>query len=106
MQTPTSGERDAAVTPDIIALTRPDGNSSPGTDKGPFDDDIREKLLGAAGLLALERVEKEETERQYQDLLQSTNNSEQVRILTDLVEKRRLENRALIDENQKLEEKL
>ena len=62
---------------------------------------ISERIfLDAAGLLALERVEKEETERQYQNLLQSASNSEQVRILTDLVEKRRLENRALIEEEQ------
>ena len=62
MQTPISGERDAAVTPDVIALTRLDGNSSPGTDKEPFDDDIRERFLDAAVFLAPERVENEEIE--------------------------------------------
>ena len=33
MQTPTSGERDAAVTPDVIAVTRPEDDRSPGANK-------------------------------------------------------------------------
>ena len=62
MQRPTSGERNAVVTLDIIAVTRPEGDRSPGTDKEPHNNDNTERLLDATGLLALERVEKRETE--------------------------------------------
>ena len=46
------------MTPDVIAVTRPEGDRSPGTDKEPLNNDITERLLDATGLLALERVEK------------------------------------------------
>ena len=74
----------------------------PGTDKEPLNNDITERLLDATGLLALERVEKRETERQYQDLFQSANNSEQVLILTEKVEQRRIENTALAERKTKI----
>ena len=44
---------DAAVTPDIIAVMRPEGDE-------PLNNDISERLLDATGLLALERIEKRE----------------------------------------------
>ena len=107
MQTPTTDEKDAAVTPDVIAVTRrPEREGIPSTDKELINNEITEKLLDATGLLALERVEKKETERQYEDLIQSINNSKQVQLLTDLVEERRNENRALADENRRLVEQL
>ena len=99
MLMPTSGHKNAAVTPDVIAVMRPEGDE-------PLNNDISERLLDATGLLALERIEKRETERQYQDLLQSANSTEQVLILMELVEQRRIENTALADENRRLLEQL
>ena len=65
MQTLTTGDRDAAVTPDIVTVTRrPEGDRSPSADKESLNNEITERLLDATGLLALERVEKRETERQ------------------------------------------
>ena len=75
MQTPATGERDAAVTPAVIAVTRLKGNSCPAIPKELSNDKISERLLNTTGLLALERVEKNEAERQYEDLLQNANNS-------------------------------
>ena len=72
MQTSTTGERDAAVTLDVIVvMRRPGYEGSPSINMQLPVDDITERLLDAMGLLALERVEKRETELQYHDLLQS-----------------------------------
>ena len=65
----------AAVTPDVIAVTRrPKWEGIPSTDKELTNNEITEKFLDATGLLALERVDKKETERQYEELPQSANN--------------------------------
>ena len=95
------------MTPDVIAVTRRPGcKSSSNIDKKPLKDDITERFLDVMGLLALERVEKMETEQQYHDLLQNANNSEQVQILTELVEQRGNENKVLSDKNRRSVEQL
>ena len=72
MHTPTTGERDAAVTPDVMIMTRrPESESSPSIDGQPPEDETTERLLDAIGLLALERVENMETKQQHRDLLLS-----------------------------------
>ena len=121
MQTPMKDKNDALVPPDVISLaSRPDDELSPRPQSERFmkpdsngrrtqEDDTDERLKDTAGLLALEMVVRQNTEKEYNEVLNSANNSrhqEQVQLLTELTERRRDENRALTDENRQLKEQL